>query len=330
MTLYVTGPSAIEYWRKRDPSEVRRSRAALPFGVRACSEARGRFERDGANLSSIENAGLGWLARPIHLLVPSGDARKRCAWATCHVLTRSLPEGSFVKISQDVLVSSPELACVSVANAMRFPFFVELLYELCGNYRLSNEREGGCIEMPPATSISELVRYATRVQGVRGANLLMRALRYVCDNSLSPMETDITATMLFDPRMGGFGLAKPRLNPRFEVSGKDRRALPQSAYLPDLYWAEANVSVEYDSDKHHRGSQKISEDAIRRNGIEHLGTRVITLTWEQARNYYEFERVALLVARALGKRFSPEWERWKKNRIELHRLLVRNRVRGMD
>ena len=84
----------------------------------------------------------------------------------------------------------------------------------------------------------------------------------------------------------------------------------------------ANISVEYDSDKHHRGDRKASEDAIRRNGIEHLGTRVVTLTWGQARNYYEFERVALLVASALGKKFGPGWDAWANRRIELHRLLV--------
>ena len=38
----------------------------------------------------------------------------------------------------------------------------------------------------------------------------------------------------------------------------------------DLFWPRANISVEYDSDKHHRGDRKASEDAIRRNGIEHL------------------------------------------------------------
>ena len=64
------------------------------------------------------------------------------------------------------------------------------------------------------------------------------------------------------------------------------------------------------------------EDAIRRNGIEHLGTRIVTLTWGQARNYYEFERVALLVASALGKKFGPGWDAWANRRIELHRLLV--------
>ena len=128
--------------------------------------------------------------------------------------------------------------------------------------------------------------------------------------------------MVFDPRMGGLGLEKPQLNPRFEVTRKNRRALPQSAYLPDLFWPRANISVEYDSDKHHRGDRKASEDAIRRNGIEHLGTRVVTLTWGQARNYYEFERVALLVASALGKKFGPGWDAWANRRIELHRLLV--------
>ena len=151
---------------------------------------------------------------------------------------------------------------------------------------------------------------------------MKRALRYACDNSLSPMETDIAETMVFDPRMGGFGLEKPQLNPRFEVTRKNRRALPQSAYLPDLFWPRANISVEYDSDKHHRGDRKASEDAIRRNGIEHLGTRVVTLTWGQARNYYEFERVALLVASALGKKFGSGWDAWANRRIELHRLLV--------
>lgn len=151
---------------------------------------------------------------------------------------------------------------------------------------------------------------------------MKRAVRYACDGSLSPMETDTAETMVLDPRMGGFGLARPQLNPRFEVDRKDRRVLPQSAYLPDLYWLKANISIEYESDKHHRGERKMAEDAVRRNGIEHLGTRVVSLTWGQARNYYEFERVALLVADALSKKFGSEWGRWSEQRIRLHCLLV--------
>lgn len=202
------------------------------------------------------------------------------------------------------------------------PLLVEFLYELCGRYRLPGGRGGDAAELSPATTVVGIERFVDKARGVRGAAEVKRALRYACDNSLSPMETDIAETMVFDPRMGGFGLEKPQLNPRFEVARKNRRALPQSAYLPDLYWPRANISVEYDSDKHHRSDRKASEDAIRRNGIEHLGTRVVTLTWGQARNYYEFERVALLVASALGKKFGPGWNAWAPRRIELHRLLV--------
>ena len=167
-----------------------------------------------------------------------------------------LPERSFVKLSRHVMVASPELTCLSIAPSTPFPLLVEFLYELCGRYRLPDGRGGDATELPPATTVAGIERFADKARGVRGAADVKRALRYACDNSLSPMETDIAETMVFDPRMGGFGLEKPQLNPRFEVTRKNRRALPQSAYLPDLFWPRANISVEYDSDKHHRGDRK--------------------------------------------------------------------------
>lgn len=318
MTLYLVGPSALEYWRACPPTRTRRVRAALPFGE--------RHGDDGfrvADLAALAEAGLGWLSEPVHLLVSSASSRRRCSRTVFHVCSRALPDGSFVRASRDVMVSSPELACVQAASSRCFPLFVELLYELCGCYRLPQGRSGDAVEMLPAATVASLASFAEKARGLRGADVLKRAARYVCDGSSSPMETDTAETMVLDPRMGGFGLARPQLNRRFEVARKDRRALPQSAYLPDLYWPQARISVEYESDKHHLDEWKMAEDAVRRNGIEHLGTRVVSLTWGQARNYYEFERVALLVAHALGKRFGSEWDRWAPRRIELHRLLVR-------
>lgn len=317
MTLYLADASAVEYWRRADPSAKTRARAATPFG-----QDRETPPFSTSDLAALEEAGVGWLSEPIHLLVPDASSRRRCKRTKLHVCSHRLPERSFVKLSSRVMVASPELTCLSIAPSTPFPLLVEFLYELCGRYRLPDGRGGDATELPPATTVAGIERFADKARGVRGAADVKRALRYACDNSLSPMETDIAETMVFDPRMGGFGLEKPQLNPRFEVTRKNRRALPQSAYLPDLFWPRANISVEYDSDKHHRGDRKASEDAIRRNGIEHLGTRVVTLTWGQARNYYEFERVALLVASALGKKFGPGWDAWANRRIELHRLLV--------
>lgn len=318
MVLYLTGPSAVAYWRRRNPPGRRRTRAALPFGSASVD-----YGFKVSDLAALEEADLGWIPEPVHLLVPRAASRRRCGRARFHACSHPLPEGSFVRVSRDVLVSSPELTCVASAASSTFPLFVELLFEFCGRYRLPWGRAGEAVDMPPATSVSSLEAYCRKVQGVRGARDLRRALRYVCDNSLSPMETDIAEMMVFDPRMGGFGIEKPQLNPRFEVARRNRRALPQAAYLPDLYWPRAHLSVEYDSDKHHSEQRKLARDAIRRNGIEHLGTRVITLTWNQAGSYFEFERVALMVASALGKRYGVDWKRWEGKRFDLHRLLLR-------
>lgn len=323
MTLYLTGETAIEYWRRFPLPARKRTRITLPFGLEPAVTG---TEFKLGDLAALGNAGLAEFPEPIHLLVPRASCRRQCDKVAFHVCSQALPEGSFVRIARDVLVAAPELACAASAHARSFPLFVELLYELCGYYRLPWGRTGDCIEMPPATTASGLILFAEKVRGMRGAETLERAARYVCDNSLSPMETSITETMVFDPRLGGFGVTKPQLNSRFEVARKNRRVLPQSSYMPDLYWPQASISVEYDSDAHHSGDRRIAEDAIRRNGIEHLGTRVITMTWGQASNYYEFERIALMVSHALGKRLSPSWGKWAKKRVELHRLLVRKRA----
>lgn len=230
MTLYLADASAVEYWRRADPSAKTRARAATPFG-----QDRETPPFSASDLAALEEAGVGWLSEPIHLLVPDASSRRRCKRTKLHVCSHRLPERSFVKLSRHVMVASPELTCLSIAPSTPFPLLVEFLYELCGRYRLPDGRGGDATELPPATTVAGIERFADKARGVRGAADVKRALRYACDNSLSPMETDIAETMVFDPRMGGFGLEKPQLNPRFEVTRKNRRALPQSAYLPDLF-----------------------------------------------------------------------------------------------
>lgn len=48
-----------------------------------------------------------------------------------------------------------------------------------------------------------------------------------------------------------------------------------------MFWPEANVAIEYDSDLEHTGSARIAEDAQRRNDLTALGITTITATREQ-------------------------------------------------
>ena len=110
MTLYLADASAVEYWRRADPSAKTRARAATPFG-----QDRETPPFSASDLAALEEAGVGWLSEPIHLLVPDASSRRRCKRTKLHVCSHRLPERSFVKLSRHVMVASPELTCLSIA-----------------------------------------------------------------------------------------------------------------------------------------------------------------------------------------------------------------------
>lgn len=120
MTLYLADASAVEYWRRADPSAKTRARAATPFG-----QDRETPPFSASDLAALEEAGVGWLSEPIHLLVPDASSRRRCKRTKLHVCSHRLPERSFVKLSRHVMVASPELTCLSIAPSTPFPLLVE-------------------------------------------------------------------------------------------------------------------------------------------------------------------------------------------------------------
>ena len=113
MTLYLADASAVEYWRRADPSAKTRARAATPFG-----QDRETPPFSASDLAALEEAGVGWLSEPIHLLVPDASSRRRCKRTKLHVCSHRLPERSFVKLSRHVMVASPELTCLFDAKVL--------------------------------------------------------------------------------------------------------------------------------------------------------------------------------------------------------------------
>jgi hypothetical protein len=80
---------------------------------------------------------------------------------------------------------------------------------------------------------------------------------------------------------GGFGLPWPTFNEAQPVNGRARRLWVSDFIAPDLLWKDAKLCIEYDSDTHHSGSERIARDASRRDVLEELGLRVVTVTSEQ-------------------------------------------------
>ncbi len=244
------------------------------------------------------------LAQPLHFLVGSGNARKVSRGVVSHVVTTSFPDGSFIRVDKNLIVSSPELCFVQMAGILSLAELVALGYEFCGGYRLDkeDEKERGFRDDPPLTSVVSLHSYVGKAVGMVGRKKAIQALRFIADGSRSPMETALAILLTFPYRLGGYGFPVPLLNYPIEVPAGTRRAHGTTELYSDLYWKEEKVDVEYDSDAYHAHPTQLSRDAARRNSLSSAGVTVITVTWGQVVYPTRLREVAEALSKLLNKR----------------------------
>ena len=302
MTMYLSHMTALECWRSGRFDALLAARdAESAFGNPA--SPRDRACKPLASIvSSLAERGLGFVSAPVHVLVPGTIARNGCARVHCHVCTRKLPTGAFVRLAEGLYVSSPELCFVQMATQFTFFDLVQLGFELCGTYA---KRPGGVTRYGRPlllTTVSALERFLDDAGSLPGVVAARKALKHVAACSASPRETVLTMLLCLPPRLGGYGLSHPILNHRINVGRAKRAATEKDYYLCDLYWPRARLDLEYESDEYHTGSVRISEDSARRDDLAYLGISVKTMTHRQIMNPVRFDKVARQLAFALGAR----------------------------
>jgi very-short-patch-repair endonuclease len=293
--MVVSHESALEFWRLY-------GRFAADVGKRSRMRSLPKTPPSNAE----PGIALDYLVqRPIRLIVGDADARRSYPDISFHFCGGVLPAGALLDTSQGLRVSSPECCFLQMASRLSLLESIKLGYELCGSYRLLPDPEyvdRGFISAQPLTSTAKLADFLARVSGIKGRKRALRALRYIADDSASPRETALTMLLCLPYKLGGFGFRLPQINYRVDIS-KTRRALAsKSYYVCDLYWPERKLAVEYDSDQFHADVEQIASDAKRRNALGALGLTVITVTRQQLNVVAEFNKVAALISKHLGKR----------------------------
>ena len=263
-------------------------------------------------MNSAAEGLLAFASRPLHVLVPAKSAANCLDGVVCHVRSLPLPSGSFVRVDENMLISSPELCFVQMAGALSLPLLVRLGFELCGLYAL---RPDGGVDywrpLPPTTAAA-IGAYLDACRRVPGAREARKALRFIATGSGSPMETVLACMLCLPARFGGYGMPLPLMNYRIERNcDKGSDSVPGaggmgSYYLCDLYWPQAKLDVEYDSDLVHTGSDRIAYDAARRNELAALGITTITVTRSQIRSSEKLEEAAAQIAHFLGFRLRKD------------------------
>lgn len=268
--------TALNYWRLHDRNETQRK-----------TRATGAFTHP-PNKAVLDT--LPETSGPIHFIVTDKKAHRRSEGVVCH-LSSNLPRNSFLMIGKGIYVSTPEACFLQMAAEYPFAKLLKIGFELCGTYSIYDDQ---LIRREPRMSTGSLYEYLSHATGCKGAKRAALIVKYLADNSASPMETALTALLCLPPHRGGYGLPQPLLN--YPI--KQEHILRYC----DLCWPGSKLALEYDSDAHHASPRKLNEDSFRRIQIETTDMHVISVTKTQLFDPNSFEQLAHVVGRYLGKR----------------------------
>jgi len=212
-----------------------------------------------------------------------------------------------MNIGGGMIVSSPEFCFLQMAERLILVRLIELGYELCGTYSipLADETEIpeiGFYKRQPLTSVNKLSAFLKIMPGVKGHKKAKHALRYMLDGSASPMETKLAMFLTLPYKLGGFGFNLPELNKRIVLTKAARKYFNKNYYVCDIFWEDKKIAVEYDSDQQHTGSDRIARDSKRRNSLNSLGIRVVSVTKQQINSSVELEQAARTIAKHMNRR----------------------------
>jgi len=292
---------------------------------------------------------LAQLTLPLNITVNSRDLRRPSQAIKPHVSEEPFPSGAITDTGTGLLVSSPELCFLQMATELSLVELIELGYELCGSYSLygpgypntpvspgtqtspvqashtqNKQEEDGFYSRPPLTSVKKLRSFLAKAKGSKGARKATRALKYIADDSASPMETILAILLTLPYHMGGYGLPMPILNHRIKMTRAAKQTSDRAYYLCDFYWALKNVAVEYDSTSHHGTIIRIAADSTRRNSLTTTGLTIISINALHIYNNVKFTQAAALIARNLGKRLrGTDTYRFYRAQRELRRVLLK-------
>ena len=307
--IVLSHDSALEYWA--NPSNRTAANRKNPLLLPPKRDASRKTRLSSQKVSEGDTQALRYAFREMHgpldVLVASASLRTQLDGMRAHVWSVPLPGSSLVRVGDGMYVCTPEFCFVQLAQTHTRFELAERAFELAGTYARApsdfrRDEQGTTYGLAPLTTTERLTRFAEGLPKVRGKDKALDALRFVANGSASPMETKLVMAGSMSRRIGGAGLPTPLLNHTLKATEAAQKASGMRAFRCDLYWPEQKVCVEYDSDAFHADPKVRAKNELRRNGLEIMGIRTISVTWDQFRSPADLQRVLHAVGKALGVR----------------------------
>lgn len=307
--LLLFGPTALEFYEHCTtlPSEA----------VTFAAASRHSLVPHTATVGALQEQ-FPFLTEPLHFTVAEErDRRQRCAH--CHVAPTSLREGLVVPITGDVFAPPPEIALIQGSRGFDLPRIALKGSALCGAFAIT--RDGHLTGREPLTSPGAVERLSRTHRDLAGCIAVRSAVPWMLPRGASPRELASALALALPTHHGGYGLLRPLLNQRVDVTRRGQPAAAKRYYVADLCWPAQRLILEYDSDAFHLTSSQHYYDAVKRTTLEEMGYRVITLTSRQLRSLDEMDKVAAIIAKALGRPLRIRTRNHRARQITLWKTL---------
>lgn len=279
-------------------------------------------------LSDLRRAEPGLAATQQQLCVSSRNGRRFVSAADCRLVTGGYPIGSIYRLSEGVLIASPELTFLQMARELDFDLLVIYGYELCGYFARAPE-DPGFVNCPALTSTLGIGEYLDRLEALRrergegmpwGLGPARRALRHIRDHAASPEEAVVSMVLMLPNRLGGYGLPPASLNERVHLSAEVARLFGIDSFVCDLSWGGGRV-LEYQGSQHKLRSRR-AYDMRKGNVLAVDGRSVIEMDRSMLSRQDLMDEVAKSVTRLLGLAWRASGTKLATRRARLRNKLI--------
>lgn len=235
---------------------------------------------------------------PLHVLVDSDRQRVASSCVVSHVWTGRFPPGSLYRLGHGTLIASPGFCCLLVAGRHSLARTACVEMECLGLYgRVPTSR--GFLDREPLLSKESLGTYLKGATGSYGVSSARKAMRCALENSRSPMETKTVLMLTLPPKLGGYGLPRPKLNHTILPIPNDYPVSQYATYLVDACWERRRVVYEFNSYSEHLSESSLDSDAMKMNSLGAMGWTARVVTPAQLSGD-SLDVLARQLARALG------------------------------
>lgn len=306
------GHTALKWWRQnRSLSNVERAVASMEGGS---------FPSLGDTRQLMESQ-LGDERDRVHVCSPCKEGRLVREGVSAHVWRFRPGDALYFQPGQRFFAPSPEALFLQMAAVLDEVDLVRLGFELCGWYSHYPKSDRNIWKRPPLTNVASILRYLNLSDRTFGSAKARRALKYVCDDSYSPMETVVAMRLVLPRCKGGCGLPSPQMNAPIDL-GSAAESEGRGHFKCDLLWRQRKVVVEYDSDEHHSSVESLNRDSLRRASLKALGFEVLSVTRDQVYDEEKWDVTIKALCLMLGRNSKITMKGYGAKRVRLTRRLL--------